>query len=359
MTTTDELPFDGARADVESALRAAFGIEGEEATDALVELEGGASPRRFFRVPLSTGTVLAMHVPPGDALIGAAQTSTTTSFVDVARLLARAGIPVPELVHESAHPNVLLVEDLGDDTLFSFLATDAGKRERESLYRDAVKTLARARTALSSLPAGSSVATRSFDRELLRWELEHFREWALEARGVALSAEENAVLDRAFERLVETIVRWPYGFCHRDYQSKNLMVRGSDPERRTLTWIDFQDAMLGPRAYDLVALLMDSYQDLDAEFVEARLREYVEEIGTPHELDRLRAEFRVMTAQRKLKDAGRFVYLDRVRKNPGFLRYVDGSVERAARALTTLAEEHPDYAALLDLLRAKFPALVR
>ena len=66
---------------------------------------------------------------------------------------------------------------------------------------------------------------------------------------------------------------------HRDYQSRNLMV--VDDGTLRLVWIDFQDALLGPRVYDLVALLNDSYQEFDRPFVEARLAEYAEAAGLP------------------------------------------------------------------------------
>ena len=87
--------------------------------------------------------------------------------------------------------------------------------------------------------------------------------------------------------------------------------------------IDFQDALLGPRQYDLVALLRDSFVELEPELVEAMLRRYLDRLhaeGGPR-LDPgpFREVFDLLTVQRKLKDAGRFVFIDRVKKNPGFL----------------------------------------
>ena len=103
---------------------------------------------------------------------------------------------------------------------------------------------------------------------------------------------------------------------HRDYQSRNLMVRAGE----ALCWIDFQDALLGPRVYDLVALLNDSYQVFDRAFVEARLDDYARARGLDAaERAALGREFDLVTVQRKLKDAGRFVFIDRVKQNPSFL----------------------------------------
>ena len=70
------------------------------------------------------------------------------------------------------------------------------------------------------------------------------------------------------------------------------MVRGSSQAGLELVWIDFQDALLGPRVYDLVALLNDSYQTFATEFIDQRLREYLEQRQqSSTNFDQLRFEF--------------------------------------------------------------------
>src|SRR5262249_39572082 len=147
--------------------------------------------------------------------------------------------------------------------------------ERTALYTRAVEDLARAQVALAALPADSIIASRAFDEELLRWEIDHFREWGLDARGKGLSPADRATFDGIADRLAKRIASWPRGFVHRDYQSRNLMVRATEAHQpAAICWIDFQDALLGPRVYDLVALLNDSYQEFDRPFVESRLDEF-------------------------------------------------------------------------------------
>ena len=100
-------------------------------------------------------------------------------------------------------------------------------------------------------------------------------------------------------------------------------------EWRSLCWIDFQDALLGPRVYDLVALLNDSYQTFDRPFIEARLDEYARaaRLGAEARAE-VGREFDRVTVQRKLKDAGRFVFIDRVKKNPSFLKFVEPTIAK-------------------------------
>ena len=267
-------------------------------------------------------------------------------FLEVRDLLAASGVDVPALYGEDQDHGWLLLEDLGDDTLANYLARNPDARE--PLYRQAVVDLARAQAALAALPPESIVAARAFDADLLRWEIDHFREWGLEARGHHLSSEDRATFDGVAHRLAERIAGWPRGFVHRDYQSRNLMVR--DRGRISLCWIDFQDALLGPRVYDLVALLNDSYQTFDRPFVEARLCEYATAAKIDEDVANLIEQFDYVTVQRKLKDAGRFVFIERKKGNDSFLRFVEPTIAKVFDALARLSAHDTDMRALENLL---------
>src|SRR5262249_52553463 len=128
----------------------------------------------------------------------------------------------------------------------------------------------------------------------------------------------------------------PYGFVHRDYQSRNLMVQPGP----TLRILDFQDALLGPQVYDLVALLRDSYVELPAALVDEMLDEYAIRARLADRAQ-LRHLFDLQTVQRKLKDAGRFVYIDQVKGNPGFLQSIPASLRYVRAALDRLPELVP------------------
>ena len=168
-----------------------------------------------------------------------------------------------------------------------------------------------------------------------------------------LSPADRDLFDAIADRLATRVASWPRGFVHRDYQSRNLMVV-ADPDdagARRLVWIDFQDALLGPRVYDLVALLNDSYQEFDRAFVEARLDEFAAVHGYDGaERKKLGREFDLVTVQRKLKDAGRFVFIDKVKGNPSFLQYVEPTIDKARGAMERLAKDEPDMRALAELV---------
>ena len=351
-------------------LRAAFLAANGFGAASRQPLSGDASTRLYERLRLLDGTRLIFmdqppvletpFCPPG---AGPAQRSalgynaanrlaagSVAAFVATAAYLRGLGLSAPKVLAHDVEAGLAVLEDLGDDTLANYLLREP--EQQRAIYTRAVTDLARAQRALDPLPVESIVRTRAFDEDLLRWEIDHFREWGLEARGHVLTTEDRNTFDAIAARLATRIAGWPKGFVHRDYQSRNLMVR----EGGALAWIDFQDALLGPRIYDMVALLNDSYQTFDRAFVEERLSEYAESTGMSQaEKDALGVEFDLMTVQRKLKDAGRFVFIDRVKGNSAFLKFVVPTVAKVASSLARLRDVDPDMAALEALLIRLLP----
>jgi aminoglycoside/choline kinase family phosphotransferase len=298
----------------------------------LFKQPGGLSPRQFFRAQRASGERVMVMWLPEDApeRVLSRRLGRRLPFLEIRELLENARIRVPRLLGARPELGILVVEDLGE-TLAERLVR--APSERDALYGRAVRDLAAAQQALAVLPAGSIVSARGFDRELLTWEVEHFREWGVEALGVTLSDGDLSAFERATSYLVDTITSLPQGFVHRDYQSRNLLVLADS----SIAWIDFQDALLGPRAYDLVALLRDSYQAFDEAFVSARLAEFAAAHGlTAADAPSLRFELDLITVQRKLKDAGRFVFFERTRGDASYLPYFVPALELVLGALSRL-----------------------
>jgi aminoglycoside/choline kinase family phosphotransferase len=321
----------------------------------ITPMPGGASTRRYYRLVLPHGQrAVAMYMPEGGKPeeVHHAHSTERWPFLEVRELLDTRGIHVPALFAEDTGHGWLIIEDLGDDTLANWLLKHPS--DKSALYTKAVTDLARAQRVLADLPKGSLVSSRRFDIDLLRWEIEHFREWGLDARGHSLASSDVAAWNRIADHLARRVAALPSCFVHRDYQSRNLMVaraRGNACDMH-LVWIDFQDALLGPRVYDLVALLSDSYQEFDRAFVETRLGEYAQAAGVPRSSwAELVSEFDLVTVQRKLKDAGRFVFIDRQKNNPSFLKYVPETIHKVRAALERLAPGDSDMRDLFAILQ--------
>jgi aminoglycoside/choline kinase family phosphotransferase len=294
------------------------------------KLKGDASNRSYYRVGTYPKSWVVM-VMPLDASKKSEEASkgdapTELPFVNVHRYLNGLGVRVPKILKYDEPKGLMVLEDLSDQTFEQALNSGS----REALYGQAIDLLAKLRMGAEAKPDPKCLAfTRAFDEDLYDWELHHFREWGLEIwSGKKPSAEERAKLDSIFKRISRELAAAPRGFTHRDYQSRNLMVKDGE-----LIVIDFQDALQGPRQYDLVALLRDSYVELDRAFVEAMLERYVKHVGG--DVKEFTRFFDLLTVQRKMKDAGRFEYINRVKGNPGFLvsipaslRYVRAALER-------------------------------
>lgn len=201
---------------------------------------GDASPRKFHRIFLQgSDTRMLMVSPP---------TENNERFVLIQRALEAAGVRVPSMPRANLTLGYFLLEDLGDTT-FS-LALDS--EEADALYRealDALSVIQAIRTADSELPR--------YDARELQRELDVCPEWFfLKALGLASDNEAVAVFTELSACLVEAAQNQPQGLVHRDYHSRNLMVTSGDSR---LAVIDFQDAIVGPVAYDVVSLLKDVY----------------------------------------------------------------------------------------------------
>ena len=366
-------------AETEARVRLAVArATGKDVSDRPVKrLAGHASLRSYWRVGTfprewpprdAEGIELGVPMQPSHVVMvlppGAKPEEVTKGgppavdpFVDVQRFLERAGVRVPAILgfHEDdPRGGLMVLEDLGDVMLETRLRAGA---PAEPLYERAIDQLAHLRAfAERAMRQGTSCVafTRAFDRDLYLWELHHFREWLLEAwKGAALSPGERSLVDREFERIAGALAAEPTGFTHRDYQSRNLMVLPDGDQ----AVIDFQDALLGPRQYDLVALLRDSYVDLPAALVDRMIARYLDRLarsgGPALDPVAFRATFDLLTVQRKLKDAGRFVFIDRVKKNPGFLP----SIPLSLRYVRDAFSRRPDLGELRAVLARHVPEL--
>lgn len=326
-------------------------------------MAGDASTRRYHRVRIEGGrpaSVVIMELPdePMKSDEGTAPGSAPPElpFLNVQRYLAAGDYPVPRVYRADMKQGLVALEDLGDRT-FESMVKEAPASERARYYRAAIAQIA----ALQRLgdrgsDPGCVAFSRRFDEALLRWELDHFKEWYLEAeRGVKLDDRDTRALGAAFDWLARELADAPTTLVHRDFQSRNLMVVGEDlpagvPQLRV---IDFQDALLGTRAYDLVALLRDSYVVLSADEVESLVGEFVAQAGLADAAG-FRRLFLLQTLQRKLKDVGRFVFIDRVRKNPSFLRWIPSTVGYLRAAVGAAPGE---LSALRDIFGRHLPEL--
>jgi hypothetical protein len=144
---------------------------------------------------------------------------------------------------------------------------------------------------------GDFARRNALDRERFLAELHHFHRYFVGRLGMEQPAGgDEAILQSFYDNLADECDRLPRVYCHRDFQSRNLMVRDG-----RLALIDFQDARRGPYTYDAASLLRDSSLDLEEDLVDEMLARLGERLSLPGE--EFRRDFDLTALQRNIKDA--------------------------------------------------------
>lgn len=326
----------------------------------MIPLDGDASNRRYFRVNLKNASaprsvVLMQLAEPEafkqseEAVSGADVPITELPFINILGHLKGANVLVPHLYFYDQTAGLLYLEDCGDLTLAQ-VCRQASSARKAVLYREAIDILAQMHLTATTLANPACQAFhRRFDVPLLMWEFEHFLEYGVVVRnGRPMEPEDARAVREEFKRIADLLAAQPRVFTHRDYHSRNLMVRdggGKTGEGHRLAVLDFQDALLGPATYDLASLLRDAYLEVEEPLIEELIGQYMARMakgGTDFGgRTAFRRLFDLTSVQRNLKAAGRFVYLDRVKSNPAFLADIPRTLGYVRHNLQTYSELAP------------------
>ncbi|USA40313.1 aminoglycoside phosphotransferase family protein [Pelagerythrobacter marinus] len=262
-------------------------------------LEGDASFRRYFRVRHGDRRAMLMHAPPPH--------EDPRPFLDVAHWLSANGQRAPEVHAEDAAAGWVLLEDFGTDRMRDWL--EAHPDGEANAYACAIDAL----VALHRLPPGPFAP---YDLAAYRRELALFTDWYCPAMGLAVDREGYlAAWDEVMAPVLDR--QRPGVTVLRDYHAENIMLLdpapdGSGPQGL----IDFQDALVGHPAYDLVSLLQDARRDVAPELERAMIERYVAAAGPG---DGFAADYARLGAQRNAKIVGIFT---RLWKRDGKARYL-------------------------------------
>jgi len=273
-------------------------------------MAGDASTRCFWRERSADG-VTRVIMDYGEPFTG------ETDDVRLTRLFLDAGLPVARLLAVEADLGCLWFEDLGPLTLEQALQ-DAEQPER--LLSDAVRLAARIADEGSPLLAESARNEGpALDQARFEFEMRFFVEHYVEGlRGKHASGE----LCQGLQRLAREAARTPRRvLCHRDYHSRNLMLRADG----RLAMVDIQDAQWGPDSYDLASLLFDAYIEIDSATRKRLFAEYVK-LAAPQ--PGFEERFSCVALERTIKALGTFGYQASVKHNERYLEAVPRTLTR-------------------------------
>lgn len=298
-------------------------FEGERVLmEKFLPMKGDASIRSYFRLYGENGkSYVVMRIPLGAGEEEKVETQRSyymlNSYRDVYSYLHRNGVSVPEVYFEDN--GFFLMRDEGDWILEDYYLLGSG--ELKTFYDKAINLLINIQT----INDRNCIAfSRRFGIETLKWEIDHFIEYGVESLGFTVRDE---VKDELYA-LCHAVSRIPYLFCHRDYHSKNIIIKGGE-----LVIVDFQDALLAPPHYDLASLIYDSYTELDEEFTEYLVENYfnvaIEKRVIDEGIEDFRKNLLMNALHRNLKAFGRFIYIYKEKNNPYHLRYLVSTIKKA------------------------------
>jgi aminoglycoside/choline kinase family phosphotransferase len=261
-------------------------------------------------------------------------------FLNVQRFLKSIGAAVPEIYAADPKHRMLLVEDVGEMSLFQ--ATLNGVVRPAALYRIAVDELLLIHVeGTRRLGPGCIAATIEYDERLFRWEMEDFL--TMGAATVAPGTEMK-LLAPELDDLAARLGGVPRVLSHRDYHGHNLFLQ-NDRTRLRIRVIDFQDALLAPAAQDLAVLLTtrDTGRVIGPD-AERRLLDYyiagLARRGAPcPDADEFVNSYYLCVLQHALKVIGRFNALERQGKS-GYAAFIPHAAAQARRMLATLPAKH-------------------
>jgi len=273
----------------------------------LTTASADASFRRYFRVFCASGSYIVMDAPPSH--------EDCQPFIHVARLFRAAGANTPEILAQNLTEGFLLLSDFGDTTYLAALDTNPAE-SADTLYRDANAALIKIQSASQAgeLP--------DYDAALLSRELNLFPEWYLQRHlGIALTAEQQNILDATFARILANTLAQPKVYVHRDWHSRNLMLTTTGNPGV----LDFQDAVYGPITYDLASIYKDAYIRWDEERILDWMIRYWEaarkaDLPVQADFGEFYRDFEWMGVQRHIKVLGIFARLCHRDGKQGYLQ---------------------------------------
>ncbi|MEO1045114.1 MAG: phosphotransferase [Pseudomonadota bacterium] len=298
-------------------------------------IPGDASFRRYYRVRHGDsadglGRAILMVAPPPE--------ENVAPFLDIAAYLCNNKLKAPEIFAADRETGLVLLEDFGNDRMRE-AADEMAPDEEQAVYRRAVKTLASLhRQTLPNLPF--------YDEKTYRREAMLFCEWYCPAQG--LSVDESGFIAALDEALQPVIAAQEHPVVVlRDYHAENIMLL----ENGRQGLLDFQDALLGHPAYDLMSLLQDARRDVPQAIEDEMLAYFIAQTRASEQFV---SDYAVLGTQRNLKIIGIFTRLMRRDDKPRYLDFIPRVWRYLERDLA-----HPAAAPLASWFATNIPAEYR
>jgi aminoglycoside/choline kinase family phosphotransferase len=298
---------------------------GADATIQLQALPADASFRKYYRVVGAKTPLMLMEDPPDRPPVP--PYVMVEPFRDVAEHLRRLGLNAPKIHAEDMRNGLLLLDDFGEDTYTRLLNNGESAKP---LYELAIDVLVH----LHNHPDRQFVGVAAYDNKTLIDETMLLLDWyipAMTGRTVSESARQSYV--KAWEQILTQLPEDQKTLVLRDYHVDNLMMVRGQSGLDKCGLLDFQDARIGPMAYDVMSLLEDARRHVPENMYDHLLySKYLPAIKGLNQQSFMRS-FYILAAQRHAKVLGIFVRLYKRDEKDRYLRFLPHVHKLFTRAL--------------------------
>ena len=268
-------------------------------------------------------------------------------FVAVAEALSGAGFAAPAILSADLDAGLLLISHLGEETLL-----DGNGRPVPERYETAISCLADLHatpwTRTLAVPNGPAHHLAGYDRRVMGMEVGLVPDWFLpREKGRPANADERTLFAEVWAALFDELSEGETSLTLRDFHSPNIIWRPQEIGRRRIGLIDFQDAVIGPCAYDVASLAQDARVDVPPDLEAGLVAAYIAARRTAdpdYDAFGFERDYAIMSAQRNSKILGIFVRLLERDGKPQYLRHIPRIKRYLARSLG-----HPSLSALKSL----------
>ena len=308
----------------------------------IYSLAGDASSRRYYRIVKDNESWVLMKWEPFTD-------DGSYPFLSVLRHFSKHGVHVPDVKALSEKLGVILLEDLGDLTLERKFWESRNQETIIPFYKLAIDELVKIHITATEDKTDCTAFSLAFDEEKLLWEMNYCKTHLLEEFcGLALSETDKSLLKETFTSVIKRITEYPMCLVHRDYHSRNLMMKFDK-----MRVIDFQDARLGAPQYDLVSLLKDSYVNLSDTIAESLLDYYILKTKDrfPYTFNKEQFDevYELQSIQRCFKACGSFASFYNMRQDTRYLKYIKPTLRQVLRSVGSF----PEYRSFAKFLEDK------
>lgn len=297
----------------------------DKETYKVLTLAGDASARKYFRIIKDQNTYVLMFWEPFD--------HKSYPFLSTLNHFKNNRVHVPEVIAFNEKLGIVLLEDLGDLTLERKFWENQNPEHSLSYYQKSNDELIKIHFHSTLDKAPCTAHNTKFDTEKFLWEMNYGKDNLI--KGVlqfAFNEKNEKELTDVFTDICKTLDDEPKFIAHRDYHSRNLMIKLDD-----IRVIDFQDARLGPIQYDLVSLYRDSYVQMTDETAAQLTNDYLEKAKKflPKNFSREHFDhiYEIQSIQRCFKACGSFSSFYIQRQDTRYLKYIGHTLKRVIKSL--------------------------